>query len=766
MTLPIPILDDRSYEQLRDAMLRRVAVYTPEWRPDPSDPGITLLELFAFLGENLLFRFNQIPDQTQLWLLHLLHVPPYPARPSHGLVTFEPTRLNATTVPAVERGSVVTAGKIPFTVAEDVHVLPLVATAAVKAEATMPADPVLKAQAEAALDAAELTGDQTPVLFTSTVLEPDPTAPDFQPLDVAAAVDHCLWIAVRPVEDAPPSVVEALFAPAGALATAEISIGVLCDRQYPTVEQVTPCETVDGVRGARPPAASAAGAPKAIAGADSECAPSEVIAVVGPEPAPGAIARADSTLHWQVSSKVASEDGEPEYIDVAVVRDTTKGLTRDGVVGIRLPAIELERIGILEGDEPDKAGTRDRPPIVDDPYGVRFWLRAFPRQGVPEIGKLRWVGVNAAEVDQLATSPPRFLGEGTGTPHQQLSLGQPSVVPETVVVEVEENGDWVRWEVVETFAGSERHDRHVVVDAAAGTVRCGDSVRGRAFGIGDRIRSLSFRYGGGRAGNVPPGAISKADATGVTVRNPAAADGGEDAEPISAALDRIPGELARRDRAVTANDFRDLASTPGVGRAECLPRFDPKTKSFEAAGVVTVVVWPTDDPRHPDAPQPDAALLRAVCQQLDARRLVTTELYVIPPTYRKIAVSVGLAIKPGFSAVGVRRWAELVLRQYLAPLPPYGPDGHGWPIGRRVHPPELEAAVLQVDGVEFVEDIKVADISGAKPVRGTVELDRWEVPHLAELTVVAGPDVPEPGKGGVEPQATNPVPVPVPKDEC
>ena len=40
-------------------MLRRVAVYTPEWRPDPSDPGITLLELFAFLGENLLWQLDE-----------------------------------------------------------------------------------------------------------------------------------------------------------------------------------------------------------------------------------------------------------------------------------------------------------------------------------------------------------------------------------------------------------------------------------------------------------------------------------------------------------------------------------------------------------------------------------------------------------------------------------------------------------------------------------------------------------------------------------
>ena len=92
MALPVPVLDDRSYEQLRDELLRRAAVYTPEWTDlGPSDPGVTLLELIAFLGENLLFRFNQIPDQTRLWLLRLLQVPPQPARPARGIVTFTPT---------------------------------------------------------------------------------------------------------------------------------------------------------------------------------------------------------------------------------------------------------------------------------------------------------------------------------------------------------------------------------------------------------------------------------------------------------------------------------------------------------------------------------------------------------------------------------------------------------------------------------------------------------------------------------------------------
>jgi predicted phage baseplate assembly protein len=299
-------------------------------------------------------------------------------------------------------------------------------------------------------------------------------------------------------------------------------------------------------------------------------------------------------------------------------------------------------------------------------------------------------------------------------------------------------------------------------------------VRGRTFPIGDRIRVLRYRYGGGRSGNVPAGAISTIETlSGLRVANPLPTTGGEDAESLERAIQRIPGELGRRDRAVTAGDFEELARIPGVGRAECLPLFDPRTKStdpatgrFNAAGVVSVMVWPGEDPRHPEAPMPDTALLHAVCAKLDARRLVTTELYVVPPTYHPVAVSVGLRVKAGASAAGVRRWVEFVLRQYLAPLPPYGPDGGGWPLGHRVYGPELEAAVLQVDGVDFLEGLEVADMAGGTAKSGPVELAGWEVPELIELTVVVGPP-PAPGSGGVQPPpGPVPVPVPVPKAVC
>jgi len=759
MALPAPVLDDRSYEQLRDELLRRIDVYTPEWTDrGPSDPGVTLLELFAFLGESLLFRFNQIPDQTQLWLLRLLQVPPRPAQPSRGIVTFVPAPPNAVTFPAVTLGSSVSAGALPFRVGNDVRVLPLTATAVIKATASAPTDPVLDEEFNRVLDAAELTATGSEP-YTTTTLGSDPTAPDFVALDVSAAVDQCLWIAVRAAEGVTPETFASLLKPEGALATDPIVIGVVTDADFPTIDEIDPCEGLDdGPERVRVAAAETARAVDA-------CGPGD--AVAGPEPPGGQPVVVDSTLHWQVSTSAAGNGGEPRYLPLAVVSDTSAGLAHDGVVALRLPLADLASVGVPPLDDTDLAGVGARPPQIDGDAPVLFWLRAFPRQGVPEIGKVRWIGVNAAQVEQVADAPPEFLGVGTGMPHQELGLAHTSIVPGSLVVEVEEHGRWMRWEVVDTFAASDRGDRHVMVDAVAGRARCGDSVRGRTFGIGHRVRAVGYRFGGGRAGNVASKAITGiTGVSGVKVENPLPMTDGEDAETISAALDRIPGELARHDRAVTASDFRELAMIPGVGRAECLPRFDPRTKEFEKAGVVTVMVWPTDDPRHPDAPVPDAALLRRVCRRLDARRLVTTELNVIPPTYRKVGVSVGLNIKKGFSPIGVRRWVELVLHQYLSPLPPYGPDGRGWVLGHRVHGPELEAAVLQVDGVDFIDELKVADLAGSVPQPGTVELEGWEVPHLAELTVVVGTP-PDPGTGGVSPPPSPaPVPVPVPKDEC
>jgi hypothetical protein len=60
---PAPKHDGRSFEQLRDALLARIPVHAPDWADhDVSDPGVTLLELFAFLAEDLASLEERRPD--------------------------------------------------------------------------------------------------------------------------------------------------------------------------------------------------------------------------------------------------------------------------------------------------------------------------------------------------------------------------------------------------------------------------------------------------------------------------------------------------------------------------------------------------------------------------------------------------------------------------------------------------------------------------------------------------------------------------------
>ncbi|MFJ9752249.1 putative baseplate assembly protein [Streptomyces chartreusis] len=600
MPIPVPALDDRSFDDLRTELLERIAVYTPEWTDrNPSDPGVTLLELVAFLGEKLLYRFNQIPDATRAWLLRLLRVPLLPAQPARGLVSFTPQLRTPDGGPdavGLRASTVVGAGAVRFETEQDVTALPVRVLAVAKIAAPAPVDPDLMAAAEAALDAHGATDDHEPVFYRAEFLAEDPTVPGAPRLQLPKAVDGTLWLAVFAGD---PKDAEALRA-GPLLAGAQLSVGVALDPQLPGMFAVDACPGADPPLDGVPP-----------------------------------------QLEWQISGSVPGDDGEPVYRALELTADSTGGLRRDGVLRLRLPR-SLEDVGVPLPDTGDAAGVGLFPPALEGLEGLLFWLRAFPPADAPGIPALRWVGANAAEVVQAVTAQPEFLGAGTGMPVQRYAFAHRPVQSErpAVVVEVEENSVWQPWTRVESFAGSGPEDRHWTLDPDAGECAFGDTVRGRAPQLGERIRVLRYRYGGGVQGNVPAKGLNLLlGGEPAKVSNPLATGGGCAAETLEAAMDRIPGEFRRHDRAVTASDFTELAAlTPGgeVGRAECLPLFHPPSKALDAAGVVTVVVWPREDPDRPQAPTPERGLLRRVCAHLDSRRLVTTELYVVPPEYRKV----------------------------------------------------------------------------------------------------------------------------------
>jgi predicted phage baseplate assembly protein len=700
-------------------MVRRIPVYAPEWTDhNASDPGITLIELFAFLGENLLYRFNQIPEATKLAFLDLLHLPLRPAVPARALLSLT-TKLPAGVLVPVR--SEARAGKVLFETQSEVHAWPVSMLAVARARAAAP-DPAAEAEvyefAVRTLDAlGPLEAGEQPEYYEKQTVSIDGTG---DPVDFGATIDGVMWVAVLAEKGAIPDAILA------AMADGALSIGYVPDPVVATMDEVLAC----------PGAGTATTAP---------------------------------AVEWVISMRTLVND-KPNYARLRMVGDTTRGLTQQGVIQIKVPR-DVADVGAPAVDA-DLGGTGDFPPVLDDETAARvlFWLRAF-RQDHSSLPRVSLVTANATEVFQQTTARPEFLGTGNAQANQEYGLVHSQVLPSSLKLEVEESGGWVPWTEVDDFDASVADSRHYVLDTEAGVVRFGNGERGRPPQIGERIRAREYRYGGGVDGNVAAKAINKIDAGGAEANNWLRAFGGADKETIEAALDRIPGELRRRDRAVTATDFRELAlQTPGanVGRAECLPRFHPPTRTPERAGIVTVVVWPQEDALHPDAPLPDANLLKAVCAWLDERRLVTTELYVVPPSYRKVAISVALQVKPGYGAEAVRRWVELVLRQYLAPLPPYGPSGGGWPLGRRVYGPELQAAALQVEGVEFLEELEVAgwDAATSSWVPGTVELAPYEVVEVSEIVVVEGSDAPPPGTAPAPAPGGTPVPVPVIREEC
>jgi len=64
--LSLPLIDDRDYEQLRDEAVERIPVDAPDWTDfQDSDPGVTLVELFAFLAETLLWQIDERQRQRR-----------------------------------------------------------------------------------------------------------------------------------------------------------------------------------------------------------------------------------------------------------------------------------------------------------------------------------------------------------------------------------------------------------------------------------------------------------------------------------------------------------------------------------------------------------------------------------------------------------------------------------------------------------------------------------------------------------------------------
>lgn len=89
MSLPSPNLDDRRFQDLVDEAKRFVQQRCPEWSDhNVSDPGVTLIELFAQMTDQLVYRLNRVPDRNYVKFLELIGLRRHPPTSAHAPVTF------------------------------------------------------------------------------------------------------------------------------------------------------------------------------------------------------------------------------------------------------------------------------------------------------------------------------------------------------------------------------------------------------------------------------------------------------------------------------------------------------------------------------------------------------------------------------------------------------------------------------------------------------------------------------------------------------
>ena len=89
MVLPTPDLDDRDFQSLVDEAKRLVQKSSPEWTDhNVSDPGVTLIEAFAQMMDQLIYRLNRIPERHYVKFLELIGMQLFPPTAARGTVTF------------------------------------------------------------------------------------------------------------------------------------------------------------------------------------------------------------------------------------------------------------------------------------------------------------------------------------------------------------------------------------------------------------------------------------------------------------------------------------------------------------------------------------------------------------------------------------------------------------------------------------------------------------------------------------------------------
>ena len=552
MPLLLPDLDDRRWSDLVDEGRALIPRYAPVWTDfNVHDPGVMLIELYAWLTEASIYQLNQVPDRHFWKFLSLIGYRPRGPRPARIQIAFGPLApasgfdLSA----GVEFDSAGPSGAVPFCTVRDIHLAP-VTLAALQVD-----------------DGGGAIVSHTRDLHDGLPIEafgaaPQPGAALYLGFSVApSAVPVALWF---------------WLAGPGDSAGERRRIEAEANRQ----------------REACRPARS-----------DVIC-PGEAPTPRAPVWSPPA--HHSARIVWEAFAggtwTPLAPVSMPARPAAGQVADDTRSLTLDGLVEVNLPAaISQTVIGgesaalfylrarlvagawdapvVIDDLEPNVVEARKQQPLVGA-YAIAAGVvvtgapPAIDSQAYLQftlvdgaLASLTFVGASATGMPGftlLAYTPPSastagsitlagvILGNGSGAPRQALTLPAAPVVDDLKLY-VHDGVTWTRWERREDFDAAQRASRVFTLDPVGGVVACGDGQHGEAFPYGVALVASGHSTWGAAGGVAASGAMTLGSGprnaallAGLTAadiaqlraiaRNPHPAAGGADEETLAATV--------------------------------------------------------------------------------------------------------------------------------------------------------------------------------------------------------------------------------------
>ncbi len=682
--LPKDNLDDRTFEDLVAECILRIPRYCPEWTDyNASDPGITLIELFAWLTDQMLNRFNRVPRRNYITFLELLGI-----------------RLKAPAAAQTELVFYLTQpDTFPYIIPRDTEV------------------GTVRTQTEEAIIFStdrDLVIDQPVIrhILTSTLAEETPQSLRDPVSNQWTRHSDGSWEGNElPLFEEQPQAGNCfylVFEPDQSLDGNVIAISFRGQAATPT-----------GIDPDNPPRqwhAWDGGSWRLVLRQESDDQTQGFSFNELTQSSSDPIQEADVVLHlpeiWSVTNftgyegrwlrctHVPPEDGQPGYLNAPLI-------IRIGVraVGGLVPAHHSTVI------RDELLGTSDGTP------GQQFQLRGAPvleRRAdeylvVSPLGELPQAWQEVADFGDSGSEDRHYaLDSITGMIQFGPLIREPYYHPQHTAVRSAQSP------MPQLADYSDRRFSHEVGQLE----RQYGSIPPR----GAEVRMRAYRTGGGKRGNVERRTlrVMKSSLPYVSeVINYEPARGGADEESLSQAVLRAPKMLRTRNRAVTREDYETLTLEGGRGeiaRALCL-----SPEGAEEAGSVSILVVPSanidslaqGDGLPPELLRLTPQLREQVLNYLNDRKLLGTQIRLMQPHLVGVAVELQVGLEPTYrtpqAQMEFRLRLENALYYFLNPLVG-GLDKQGWSFGRPLYISDIVALVQQTPGVRYLGPVLLYEL--------------------------------------------------------